>query len=142
METYFDEGRFWRRSSWFAGLTSFIFILLQSACAAVLAISGLHLVIGVASLVTASIIPGFIFSIHAARIRVPMMIVAVLGSLMNLYVLWRLRTLRSRPAAQWRIQPVSDKQRRSEQVQIVLAVITLALIVVESLLHHHWHGSY
>lgn len=142
MEIYFDEGRLWRRSSWFAGLTSFLFILLQSACAAVLAISGLRLVIGVTSLVTASIIPGFIFSMHAAKIRVPMMIVAVLGSLINLYVLWRLRTLRSRSAAQWRIQPVSDKQRRSERVQIVLAVITLALIVVESLLHHHWHGSY
>jgi cytochrome b subunit of formate dehydrogenase len=104
--------------------------------------SGLRLVIGVTSLVTASIIPGFIFSIHAARIRVPMMIVAVLGSLINLHVLWRLRTLRSRPAAQWRIQPVSDKQRRSERIQLVLAAITLVLIVVESLLHHHWHGSY
>jgi cytochrome b subunit of formate dehydrogenase len=142
MESYFDEGRLWRRWSWFAGITSFFFILLQSACAAVLAMSGLRLVIGVTSLVTASIIPGFIFSIHAARIRVPMMIVAVLGSLINLHVLWRLRTLRSRPAAQWRIQPVSDKQRRSERIQLVLAAITLVLIVVESLLHHHWHGSY
>jgi cytochrome b subunit of formate dehydrogenase len=142
METHFDEERLWRRSSWFAGITSFFFILLQSACAAVLAMSGLRLVIGVTSLVTASIIPGFIFSIHAARIRVPMMIVAVLGSLINLHVLWRLRTLRSRPAAQWRIQPVSDKQRRSERIQLVLAAITLVLIVVESLLHHHWHGSY
>jgi cytochrome b subunit of formate dehydrogenase len=142
MESYFDEGRLWRRWSWFAGITSFFFILLQSACAAVLAMSGLRLVIGVTSLVTASIIPGFIFSIHAARIRVPMMIVAVLGSLINLHVLWRLRTLRSRPAAQWRIQPVSDKQRRSERIQLVLAAITLVLMVVESLLHHHWHGSY
>jgi len=34
----------WRRSSWFAGLTSFVFIMLQSACTAVLAMSSLRLV--------------------------------------------------------------------------------------------------
>ena len=145
METHFEEindGRSSRRGSWLAGLTSFVFILLQSACAAVLAVNGLRLVIGLTSLAAASIIPGFIFSIHAARIRVPMMIVAVLGSAINIYVLWRLRSLRSRPAAQWRIQPVSVKQQRAERIQIALAVITLLLIAVESLLHHHWHGSY
>jgi cytochrome b subunit of formate dehydrogenase len=142
METDFDEGRSWRRSSWLAGLTSFVFILLQSACTAVLALSGLRLVIGLTSLAAASIIPGFIFSIHAARIRVPMMIVAVVGSMINLYVLWRLRSLRSRPAAQWRVQPVSTKQQRSERIQITIAIITLLLIAMESLLHHRWHGSY
>src|SRR5512146_2305012 len=115
METYFDEARSWRRGSWLAGLTSFAFILLQSACAAVLALSGLRLVIGLTSLAAASVIPGFIFSIHAPKVRVPMMIVAVLGSAVNLYVLWRLRSLRSRPAAQWRVQPVLTKQQRSEK---------------------------
>jgi hypothetical protein len=97
MQTQIDgisEERNWRRASWFAGSTSFVFILLQSACAAVLAISGLRLVIGLASLTVASIVPGFIFSMHAARIRVPMMIVAVMGSVINLYVLWRIRSLR------------------------------------------------
>jgi hypothetical protein len=50
--------------------------------------------------------------------------------------------LRSRPAAQCRVQPVTAEQHRSERIQITLAVITLLLIAVESLLHHHWHGSY
>jgi hypothetical protein len=36
--------------SWIIGLTSFLFILLQSACTAVMAISGLRLVIGITSL--------------------------------------------------------------------------------------------
>jgi cytochrome b subunit of formate dehydrogenase len=141
IEKIIDE-RPWRHISWFAGLTSFAFILLQSACAAVLAVSGLRLAIGIASLTAASIVPGFIFSIHAARIRVPMMIVAVLGSVINLYVLWRIRSLRLRPEAQWRVQPVTVKQKRSERIQIALAVATLLLIAVESLIHHHWHGSY
>ena len=145
METLYEEiheQKSWSRSSWFAGLTSLVFILLQSACAAVLAVSGLRLVIGLTSLAAASIIPKFIFSLHAARYRIPMMIIAVLGSLINLYVLWRLKSLRSRPAAQWRLQPVSGKQRRSELLQTVIAVVTLVLIVVESLIHHHWHGSF
>lgn len=145
METLYEEiheQKSLRRSSWFAGLASLAFILLQSACTAVLALSGLRLAIGLTSLAAASIIPKFIFSLHAARHRVPMMIVAVLGSLINLYVLWRLKSLRSRPAAQWRIQPVSSKQRRSEMLQTVIAVITLVLIVVESLIHHHWHGTF
>ena len=39
-----------RQGSWLIGLTSFLFILLQSACTAVMAISGLRLLIGLGSL--------------------------------------------------------------------------------------------
>jgi hypothetical protein len=106
-----------------------------------MAISGLRLLIGVTSL-AASILPGFIFAIHAQRIRIPMLVVAVLGSVVNLYVLWRIWSLRSRPASQWRIQPVTPKQRRSERLQFVISILTLALVITESLFHHHLHGSF
>jgi hypothetical protein len=131
-----------RQGSWLIGLTSFIFILLQSACTAVMAISGLRLLIGLGSLAAASFIPGFIFSIHADKIRIPMMVIAVLGSVLNLYVVWRIRSLRARPASQWRAQPVTAKQRRSETIQIVLSILTLLLVVAEILAHHVLHGSY
>jgi cytochrome b subunit of formate dehydrogenase len=134
------EGR--RHGSWLIGLTSFMFILLQSACTAVMAVSGLRLLIGLSSLAAASFIPGFIFFIHADKIRVPMMVFAVLGSLVNLYVVWRIRSLRARPAAQWRVQPVTAQQRRSETIQIVLSILTLLLVVTEILAHHILHGSY
>ena len=134
------EGR--RHGSWLIGLTSFMFILLQSACAAVMAVSGLRLLIGLSSLAAASFIPGFIFLIHADKIRIPMMVIAVLGSLVNLYVVWRIRSLRARPASQWRVQPVTQQQRRSETIQIVLAILTLLLVVAEILAHHILHGSY
>jgi hypothetical protein len=130
-----------RQGSWLIGLTSFLFILLQSACTAVMAISGLRLLIGLGSLVAASFIPGFIFSIHTDKIRLPMMAVAVLGSVLNLYVVWRIRSLRARPASQWRAQPVTAKQRRSETIQIVLSILTLFLVVAEILAHHVLHGS-
>ena len=131
-----------RQRSWLIGLTSFIFVLLQSACTAVMAVSGFRLLIGLGSLAAASFIPGFIFSIHADKIRIPMMAIAVLGSVLNLYVVWRIRSLRARPASQWRAQPATDKQRRSETIQIVLSILTLLLVVAEILAHHVLHGAY
>jgi hypothetical protein len=107
-----------------------------------MAISGLRLLIGLGSLAAASILPGFIFFLHADKIRIPMMVIAVLGSVLNLYVVWRIRSLRARPASQWRIQPVTAKQRRSEMIQIVLSILTLLLVASEMLAHHVLHGSF
>ena len=141
-ETEFSGLKTRSRSTWLVGVTSFVFILLQSACTAVMALSGVRLLIGVTSLAAASIIPRFIFTIHAGWIRIPMMTFAVLGSVVNLYVLWRIRSLRSRPASQWRIQQTTAKQQRSEMIQIVLSILTLTLVVAESLAHHLLHGSF
>jgi hypothetical protein len=121
-------------------VTSFVFIVLQSACTAVIAISGVRVAIGLSALAEAA------FGIHApARgfhqdaIRIPMMIAATLGSLINLYVIWRIRTLRGRPSSQWRVQAIAPKQRRSEIVQIALAVVTLALVAAEWITHPMVH---
>ena len=131
-----------RRGAWLVSLTSFLFILLQSACTAVMAVSGLRLLIGLGSLAAASFIPGFIFFIHTDKIRIPMMVIAVLGSVLNLYVVWRIRSLRARPASQWRVQPVTAKQRRSETIQIVLSILTLLLVVAEILAHYVLLGAF
>jgi hypothetical protein len=121
-------------------ITSLLFIVLQSACTAVIAISGVRVAIGLSALAEAT------FGIHAPAhgfhrdaIRIPMMIAASLGSLINLYVIWRIRTLRARPASQWRVQAVNPKQRRSELFQIVLAMITLALVAAEWISHPMVH---
>ena len=114
------------KRAWLVGMTSFVFVILQSACTAVIAISGVRVAIGLSALAEAT------FGIHAPAhgfhrdtIRIPMMIVAVAGSLINLYVVWRIRTLRARPASQWRVQAATPKQRRSEVFQIALAIVTL-----------------
>jgi hypothetical protein len=129
-----------RRPPWLVSITSLLFIVLQSACTAVIAISGVRVAIGLSALAEAT------FGIHAPAhgfhrdaIRIPMMIAASLGSLINLYVIWRIRTLRARPASQWRVQAVNPKQRRSELFQIVLAMITLALVAAEWISHPMVH---
>lgn len=130
------------RRSWIVAVTSFLFAFLQSVCTAVMALSGLRLLIGLTSLAAASVLPGFLFRIHADLIRIPMLIIAVLGAVINLYVLWRVHSLRSRPASQWRVQPISAKQKRSELFQWIISFLTLGLAITESLFHHYLHGSF
>jgi hypothetical protein len=67
------------------------------------------------------------------------MIAATVGSLINLYVVWRIRSLRARPSSQWRVQPVTPKQRRSEFFQIALAILTLVLVAAEWISHPMIH---
>jgi hypothetical protein len=128
------------RRTWLVSMTSLVFIVLQSACTAVLAISGIRVAIGLSALGAAT------FGIHAPAqgfhrdaIRIPMMIAALAGSLVNLYVIWRIRALRVRPSSQWRVQAVSAKQRRSELLQIALSVITLVLLAAEWITHPMVH---
>jgi hypothetical protein len=130
-----------QRRSWIIGLTSLFFILLQSACTAFMAISGLRLIIGVASLAAATASTHFLESIHGESIRIPMEILAIAGSVVNLYAIWRVRSLRARPSSQWRVGPVSPKKQRAESIQIVLAILTLLLVGVEWGIHIHLHGS-
>jgi len=127
--------------SWIIGLTSLFFILLQSACTAFMAISGLRLLVGIGSLAAATSGLNLLASIHGERIRIPMEILAVAGSCINLYAIWRVRSLRVRPSSQWRVEPVSAEKKRSESIQIALAILTLLLVAVEWLFHIHLHGS-
>jgi len=120
--------------------TSFLLILLQSACTAVIAISGVRVAIGLSALAEATIgIHAPASGFHRDVIRIPMMIAATIGSLLNLYVIWRIRTLRARPSSQWRAQPATAKQRRSEMLQIVLAIVTLVLVAAEWITHPMVH---
>jgi hypothetical protein len=130
------------RRAWFVSMTSFLFIVLQSACTAVIALSGVRVAIGLSALGAAT------FGIHAPAhgfhrdvIRIPMMIAALAGSVINLYVIWRIRTLRARPSSQWRVQAVTSKQRRSELLQIALSILTLALVAAEWITHPMVHRA-
>src|SRR5437660_10668918 len=119
--------------------SSIAFAILQSACTAVIAISGLRVAIGLSALAATFGIHAPAHGFHQDAIRIPMMIAATLGSLINLYVVWRIRRLRARPASQWRVQPATAKQKRSEFFQIALAIVTLALVATEWITHPMIH---
>ena len=110
--------------------SGFVFAFLQSACTFVLATSSIRVLIGLSALAAAAGTNAPAKGFHQDAIRIPML----------LFALWRVRSLRARPASQWRVQPVSAKQKRSERLQIALSVLTLILVAAEwwthSLLHH------
>jgi len=135
------ESKHGERRGLAVGLTSLFFVLLQSACTAFMAISGLRLLIGVGSLAAATVGLNFLVALHGAALRIPMELVAVVGSVVNLIAVRRLRSLRARPASQWRMKPATGKQLRSESWQIALAVVTLLLVATEWGFHIYLHGS-
>jgi hypothetical protein len=123
----------------FLNWSGIVFALLQSACTAVIAFSGLRVAIGLSALAAAAGIHAPAHGFHQDAIRIPMMVLAFLGAVTNLYVIWKVRRLRSRPASQWRQQPLTKKKLNSERFQIALSVLTLLLLAAEWITHPMVH---
>lgn len=120
---------------------SFLLALLQSLCTAVLTISGIRVAIGLSALAAASGIYAPATGWHQDAIRIPMLIIATAGALVNLAVLAWIWHLRARPSAQWRRRELSSKEKRSERLQIALAVLTLVLVGLETWTHTIVHRT-
>jgi hypothetical protein len=120
--------------------SSFLFALLQSICTFFAAANGLRFAVGLGSLVLSAGAGTMVGRFHADALRIPMMVFALIGSLLNLVVLAQIRRLRRRPASQWRQQPPGPHKLGMERLQIVLSIATLALVAVEEILHYHLHG--
>src|SRR6516164_4980326 len=78
--------------------TSVLFALLQSLCTAVLTISGIRVAIGLSALAAAGGIYAPAKGWHQDAIRIPMLILATIGALLNLAVIAWIRHLRNRPS--------------------------------------------
>ena len=113
---------------------SVVMALLQSLCTAVLTINSIRLGIGLAALASSSIAAS-VLSFHRDAIRIPMLTLAVAGAVANLLVLAWIWHLRARPESQWRRREISKKQRRSERLQVLMAILTLILVGLELRAH-------
>lgn len=120
---------------------SFLFALLQSLCTAVLTISGIRVAIGLTALAAASGIYAPATGWHRDAIRIPMLIAATVGALVNLAVLFWIWHLRARPSGQWRRRELSRKEKRSERFQVALAILTLVLVGLETWTHPMVHRT-
>lgn len=123
------------------GWSSLLFAFLQSVCTFLMAMAGLRLVIGVGSLVLSTEAIAFIDHLHANWIRIPMVLLALIGTLLNLVAILQIRRLRKRPSSQWRQGLVEPQKLRMEQWQLGLGVATLVLLTMEEAFHlklfHH-----
>jgi hypothetical protein len=120
--------------------SSLLFAMLQSVCTFFAAMDGLRTVVGISALVLADSTAKVIDSFHVDWLRMPMIELALVGSLLNLVVLWQIRRLRRNPAARWRQRPVSARKLRMEWVQVGLSIVTLVLIGLEERQHLSWLG--
>ena len=123
------------------GSASLLIALLQSLCTAVLTISGIRVAIGLTALAAAGGVYTPARGFHQDAIRIPMLVLAAAGAIINLAVLAWIRHLRSRPSAQWRRRELSPEQKRSERLQVVLAIVTLILVGLETWTHGKVHRT-
>jgi len=121
----------------FVNWSSFVFAVLQSVCSAFIALSGVRLLIGVGAFAAASGVLRLADRMHIDSIRIPMMALALAGSVLNLVALWRVWSLRKRRASAWRQKPLSKQKKTSEFFQFTLSVLTLLLLAAEVVAHRH-----
>ncbi len=117
------------------------FAFLQSVCSAFIALSGIRLLIGATAFASALGVVKLGEKMHIAAIRIPMMLFALVGSVVNLVVLWQVWRLRRRSSSAWRQKPISPQKRRSEIFQLLLSVLTLFLLAAEYWAHLKLFGG-
>jgi len=123
------------------GGVSLAMAVLQSLCTAVFAISGIRVAIGLGALAAVSGIYAPARGWHQDAIRIPMLIFATAGALVNLAVLAWIWRLRAQGSAQWRRRELSAKEKRSERLQVALAIVTLILVGLETWTHPLIHRT-
>ena len=119
--------------------SALFFAVLQSACSAFIALNSVRLLLGVGAFAAASGALKLAHRMHIDAIRIPMMLLALAGSILNLVVLWRVRRLRRRPASAWRQTAVPKRKLASEWLQFTLSILTLVLLVAELVAHRFLH---
>lgn len=84
-----------RTSSTWVGWSSLFLAFVQSVCAAFAALSGLRLLIGAAAVASAAGVLGFADRhFHYDAIRIPVVLLALVGALFNLAAVWQVWRLR------------------------------------------------
>ena len=116
--------------------SSLLFSVLQSMCTAVVALNSVRLAIGIGSLAMTTGLGAAMEHFHQITwLRVTFLVGALSGSILTLGIVLQAIRLRHRPAARWRLRPLSSKQKRMDLLQLSLSFVTLLLVVLEEYLH-------
>jgi len=121
--------------------SGFLLAFLQSVCSAFIALHGIRFLVGIGAVVLASSTFALAERLHVDAIRIPMMLIAFVAAIVNLIALWQVRRLRHRSSSAWRQQPLTPAKKRSETLQLVLSVLTIALLVAEWAAHFKLKGT-
>ena len=129
--------RFWEARR-FITVGSLGLAIVQGVCATAVFFGGIGTALGFSSLVAATV-AGPATGFHANRFRIPMLVIAGVGAVVNLLLLWNAERLRKNPSARWRMRPLTRRERWEKWIQLVASVLTLLLIAGELLAHPLFH---
>ena len=122
------------RTSW----TALIISIIEAVCVFSVAAAKTGLVLGSA----AATLTGWTLSLHQDVIRIPLLLIAIVGSLINLYLLWRAHRLRAAPSAAWRRRPLTTREHWRIALVFSLSVVTLGLGMAEIYFHRIFHHTF
>ena len=129
--------RFWEAQR-FLTVGSLGFAIVQGVCATAVFVSGISTALGL-STVAAATAAGPATGFHANRFRIPMLALAGVCAVINLFLFWNAERMRRNPAARWRMRPLTGRQRLEKWFQLGASVLTLLLIAGELLAHPLFH---
>jgi sterol desaturase/sphingolipid hydroxylase (fatty acid hydroxylase superfamily) len=84
---------------------------------------------------------GWATVLHKDVFRIPILTVALAGSLLSVYLLWHAHRLRTAPAAAWRRRPLTRKERWRIGTVLSLSLMTMLVTVAEIWIHRILHHS-
>ncbi len=113
------------------GLGSILFAILGAPCAATAILGPLAVFLGIGSMLGAAM--PFMMTLDQALVRLPLQILAVVGSLVNLYVIWHGYRKRREDSN----QVLSLTQHERYKVTLVGSISLLTLVVVSFELYAH-----
>lgn len=122
------------KQSWGA----FLLALVEALCVFVVAAGKAGIALSAISATAAGSAALFV---HRDSFRIPALLLAIIGSLFNLFLLWRFQQLRNAPAAAWRKRPLTTTQRWRIGLVLVLSVVTLITAGAEIYFHRVLHHS-
>jgi hypothetical protein len=120
------------------GWASLALAAIQAICAAAVALSGVRVLLGMTSLLAAGAV-GPAHGFHRNALRIPMLTIAGILAAINLLLLWNENRIRRNPSAQWRIHPLTSRQRRGRWIQLATSVSALLLVLAEVVTHPWFH---
>lgn len=122
------------RTSWMTLIISIV----EAVCVFAVAAAKTGLVLGSAAVA----LTGWTLSLHQDVIRIPLLLIAIVGSLINLYLLWRAHRLRTAPSAAWRRRPLTTREQWRIALVFSLSVVTLGLGIAEIYFHRLLHHTF
>ena len=90
---------------------------------------------------TAAILSGWSLSLHRDAIRIPVLVLAVTGAVVNLHLVWKRQRLRNSSTAAWRKRPLTRSERWRTGLVLWLSLLTLVLAAAEIYFHRRLHHT-